>query len=40
MSHLSTIGNWSGFEWVLLIAVASVIVLGWYAMIKSIYYNS
>jgi hypothetical protein len=38
-SHVLTVGNWGGFEWALLIGVASVIVLGWYAVIKSIYFN-
>lgn len=39
-SQIHTVGNWGGFEWALLLGVAGVIVLGWYAVIKSIYHNS
>jgi hypothetical protein len=34
-----TISNWSGFEWVLTLGLASLVVLGWFAVINAIYHN-
>lgn len=39
MPAIHTIGNWTGFEWVLLLGVGGMIVAGWFMVIQSIYHN-
>ncbi len=34
-----TIGNWSGFEWVLVLGLGTLVCLGWFAVINAIYHN-